>query len=659
MAGKRLFILTTLLLLNLMIFNTSPVLCEEEVTQLGDIIVRAVEIEDRLSVELEEFGHPVVIITGEELKETGFVELQTALEALIPGYFSVARAGRGSYSLPSLHGSNEILWLLDGVRMNNRLYGGGYLNTISIHHIDRVEVLKSGESLFYGTEATAGVINIITKGVTDKLSGEAGTSYGGKNYMETFGYITGTSDGHGFMVFASTEGWDGYMTSDSQAYANALNTNEKSPTGYDRKTIGLKYRKDFNLRGKAGLRFQVLRQSGSFDYGYPTYKVVFSNWEENIAILKWDHDVSDNFSYYIKSHLHTWWSEATFMYLDGTYLSDASPWGYDEYGINIMTSSRWGNGNEILTGVEFQNYWGKDEFAMANFRGEAENVVGIFASLRPHLPFSPKSKFSMGGRYEKTDGTDCFIWDVSLKTPIMERYYFRGVVNTSFTLPNVQQLYGNNPLRNRYGNPDLDPEESLNAEIGIGGEWKHLSWDMGYFYRNVEDLISTVSLSDGSSTYMNTEGKTKIDGFEISAGIGPFGSWAFKTSATWVDAKDNDTDVQLEENPEFYAKFNISYRPANKSYGMDIMTRYTGDIYERGLSNFDDVKYGSYFLVDVSAFKYFGKTGRHKVFLKIENILDEEYETRWYASTNAEGLSYLYHYDGLPRNLVAGYKFTF
>ena len=643
-----------------LLFPAASLLCNEvDEVELEEIVVHAVPMEDRLSVEMMEFGHPVEIITSKELEDTGFVELQTAIESLVPGYFSVARAGRGSYNSPSLHGSDKILWLIDGVRINNRLYSKGYPNTLSIHHIDRVEVLKAGESLYYGTEATAGVINIITKGVTDKQSGEAGISYGGKGYMETFGHITGTSEGNGYMIFGSTEGWDGYIPCDNQSYINALNDNKKSPTGFDRESIGLKYRKDLNFRGKASLRFQVMRQAGSFDYGYPTYQTVFSDWEEYIAILKWDHDVTDKFSYYLKSHLHTWWSEATFMNLNGTYLSDAAPWGYDEYGLNFMTSTRWGHGNEILVGVDLQNYWGKDDFPMANFYGETENIVGIFANFRPYIPFSPNSRTSFGARYEKTAGTDILIWDASLKTPVFNHYSIRSVVNTSFTLPNVQQMYGSDPLSNRFGNPYLNPEESLNVEAGVGGEWNTFSFDAGYFLREIEDMIALKALPDGSSTYLNTDGKSKIDGFEISAVIGPFGAWTFNTSATWVDAEDKDTGEQLEKNPEFYAKLNISFRPRNKSYGLDIMTRYTGDIYERGLRNFDDIKYGNYYLVDISAYKTFGEKNRHRVFAKVENLFNEEYETTWYSATNANGLSYLYNYGGLPRNLVAGYKYTF
>ena len=173
---------------------------------------------------------------------------------------------------------------------------------------------------------------------------------------------------------------------------------------------------------------------------------------------------------------------------------------------------------------------------------------------------SPKTKLAVGGRYEQTDRTDAAIWDVSMKTPIVGPTYFRGVVNTSFTLPNIQQLYGTNPLTNRYGNPDLDPEKSLNVETGVGIVWRWINLDVGYFYRGIEDMIASVKLSDGSSTYKNTSGTTKIQGAEFSAIFGPFWAVSLHTSATWNNAEDKDTGDQLELVPKFYGKANLMYR---------------------------------------------------------------------------------------------------
>lgn len=635
---------------------------DKDVQELEEIVVQARKIEESIPIELGEFGHPLDVITAEQIKDSGFVDLPQILDALVPGFFTSTRAGRGSYTYPSIHGSNTILLTLDGIRINNRLYGNSmesYMNFISVHNIERIEVLKSGESLFYGTEANAGVINIVTKTITDETSGEFGVSYGGYEYMDTYGHVTGRYNGHGLMAFGSAEGWDGYVTCNDAAYAKALNNNGSDTTGYDRKTAGVKYQKTFDLAGKASLNAQAMKQQGGFDYGYPNYKSVFSDWKDDIAILKWDHDVNKNFSYYLKSYAHTWWSEATFMKLDGSYLSNAAPWGYDEYGVNLMTSARWGAGHEIISGIDYQRYWGKDDFGMQGFRGDFENVVGFFASLRPYLDFSPKTKLAVGGRYDTTSGTDSTIWDVSMKTPIVGPTYFRSVANTSFTLPNIQQLYGNSVVSNRLGNPDLDPENSFNVEAGLGGNWRYFNFDAGYFYRGIEDMITTVKLANGYTTYKNVDGKTNIQGTEVSAGIGPFSGWSLMTSACWIKAEDKDTGKQLEKIPEFFAKANLQYRYQGGRFGADFMTRYAGDIYERALSKFDDVKYGNYYIADASAFVKFGKENRHRVTLRVENIFNEDYATRYYSATNANGEAYLYNFDGLPRNVVVGYSYTF
>jgi vitamin B12 transporter len=618
-------------------------------------------LEEKISTELAEYGHPVTVISGDDLKEAGFVDLQTALETLTPGYFSVARAGRGGYQFPSLHGSGSILWLVDGVRINNPLYSGGYPNTISIHIVERIEILKTGESLFYGSDATAGAINIITKKITNSdTKGAIGVSYGEKNYTEVFGHVSSLYNGHGFMAFGASEGWDGYVTSDDEAYVNALNNDKKHPTGYDRNTVGFKYRKEFDMVGTSSLNVHVQKQKGYFDYGYPHFKsTTFSDWEEELAIIQWEHELNDNFSYHIKSYLHTWWSEATFVRLDGSYWSDAALWGYDDYGANIMTSTRWGGGHEFIAGVDFHNYWGKDDFPGANFYGQTEQVLGVFANYRPHLFFSPKTKVSLGSRYTKTSGTNSTVWDVGIRTPFFKNFYIRGVANTSFTLPNIQQLYGTDVLSNRYGNPDLTPEKSLNTEIGLGGNWVCFKFDAAFFDRNIEDMIGVVSSTDGSSTYKNTEKETQVNGIALSAGIGPFNGWSLNTSATWVSAEEKNSEKQLSQIPTFYANANLQYRRQTGRFGADFMSRYIGDIYQRNLAGFDDVQYGDYFVFDLSAFMTIDKENRHKLTLRIENIFDEKYETKWYRARNADAVSYLYHYNGLPRNAVLGYTFIF
>ena len=82
----------------------------------------------------------------------------------------------------SLLGGRQVdtLWLVDGVRISNRLYTTTTpLDTIPANMIEKIEVLKGGQSLFYGTSAISGAINIVTKGFTEELDGQfsAGASH--------------------------------------------------------------------------------------------------------------------------------------------------------------------------------------------------------------------------------------------------------------------------------------------------------------------------------------------------------------------------------------------------------------------------------------------------------------------------------------------------
>jgi len=78
----------------------------------------------------------------------------------------------------------EILWLVDGVRISNRLYNGTTpLDTIPAQMIERIEILEGGQGLFYGTQAVAGVINVVTRSFTDntnvEIRGGGNTNKGG------------------------------------------------------------------------------------------------------------------------------------------------------------------------------------------------------------------------------------------------------------------------------------------------------------------------------------------------------------------------------------------------------------------------------------------------------------------------------------------------
>lgn len=123
---------------------------------------------------------PIDIITSAQLQSTGQTELTRALAVLIPG-FNAPRpsiADGTDHAAPfTLRGLNpdQVLVLVNGKRLhqsallhNNGTVGRGSsgvdLNTLPLRSIERVEVLRDGAAAQYGSDAIAGIINIILKG---------------------------------------------------------------------------------------------------------------------------------------------------------------------------------------------------------------------------------------------------------------------------------------------------------------------------------------------------------------------------------------------------------------------------------------------------------------------------------------------------------------
>ncbi len=620
---------------------------------LPDTTVVGRKIEERLSAELEGIGHHVEVISGEALEKKGFVDLNQALEALAPGLFVSVKSGRGDYANVKMHGGSEILWLLDGVRLNNRLYGSGYVDTISIQAIDRIEILKGGEGLFYGTDSQAGVINVITKRVTENTTGDIGVSYGSWDYTDVSGSISSTVNGHGFRLFASHEEWDGYQLYKDKVYTRFGNDNPKD-RGYDRTTIGMKYEKRFDLGKGATFKAHIQRNTGDFDFARANEDKAVNSRVEDVQFIKWDHDVTDTFSYYIKAFNHRWWTDYTRQRLDGTFKYNGAVWGYEDRGINIMGSKYFGQ-HELLFGVDYQNYWAKDD--VWRIAKKEENSTAVFAQFLPYLSFSPETRMSFGARYNKTQENDITIYNFSIRTPLFAGIYFRGVAGTSFGLPTAEQLYLDED--GSVGNPNLKPEESINVDVGLEGSYSMFSWEVGYFYQRIEDAISYTS---DWSTFENAKGKTIIDGFEFQVATQPIKGVAMRLSATTVDAHTSDSSKQLTRTPEFVGKAHLTYRHPSERFGVDLSARFVGDMVYRGLGSYepfkDEIDYGNYTLVDLSGFYSFGADLAHSVSLRLDNLFDESYASGLNRGRSGDD-RFVYDTLGLPFTVTVSYSYKF
>ena len=160
----------------------------EAVTKLEEIVVIGSRIEGR---SITDSPVPVDLIKQEDMRNTGQLEVGRAIQRLIPSFnFSSSTISDGTDALRPATlrgmGPDQVLVLLNGKRRHgsalihvNTSVGRGNtgtdMNAIPMGAIKRIEVLRDGASAQYGSDAIAGVINVILK---DDYEGGFRTNYG-------------------------------------------------------------------------------------------------------------------------------------------------------------------------------------------------------------------------------------------------------------------------------------------------------------------------------------------------------------------------------------------------------------------------------------------------------------------------------------------------
>ncbi|MBP5339654.1 MAG: TonB-dependent receptor [Prevotella sp.] len=121
------------------------------------------------------------VITNKMLSQYGGKSLEDILAGLTAS-FAFNEGDMGSQMQLNGLGNNYILILIDGKRIHGDVGGENDLSLIDPHNIEKIEIVKGAQSALYGSDAMAGVINIITKKHTEKgIYADNSTRYGTHN----------------------------------------------------------------------------------------------------------------------------------------------------------------------------------------------------------------------------------------------------------------------------------------------------------------------------------------------------------------------------------------------------------------------------------------------------------------------------------------------
>jgi outer membrane cobalamin receptor len=630
------------------------------------------KLEDSLPEALAQTGVKVDVITDLAIRNGGYVDIAQSLQALAPGLYIQAKNGPFDYVDISLLGSRtqDVLWLVDGIRINNRLYAGTTpLDTLPASMVSRIEVLEGGQALFYGTQAVAGAVNVVTRPFSTSPTGMAtiGADTNGGRHLDSF-----FSDGIGrsqFVVYGSADTSSGYDAFRKQDYQPSATDRSR---GYDVYTLGGKYAYNFTDQIQLSAAYQ--HTDAKLDYALP-YRVSreVNTRQEDLVSLKLDYDVNDRLSFYVKGYYHKWHTTYDTEYNDlakpGTIdvLYHDAFWGYEDYGVNVLGKLLLTKGVETYFGYDVQSYGGRDDVLV--IAQQDETTQAGFAQLRLTHDLIPNLNLAAGVRYSSPSvGRSATIWNVSGQYDLPWSMYIKGDVGTNFRLPTAEELFANDPQDER-GNPSLQPESSSSLNASFGGVFdmasRPVNWEVTGFARNIKNLINyaTFDAATGQDVFGNVAGTVRVRGYEGSLNAELSDAVSTKVSYTH-NSSHSDGAPQLIKIPTALAKVFLDYHPPELPIGVTLSAIYTGDVYNTVSGKRLD--YGNYGVFDLSGRYFFGKDRHQTLNLSVQNLFDRQYGKPAKGCLDAPTDSptacsspYTYVNLGLPRTFRATYSYEF
>ncbi len=663
---------------------------DEQTTSVDELLVATRSLEQTVPLELSRQGHDLVIVGEEVIQNKSYPDVAAALQMEVPGLYIASTAGPFSYSYLSLQGSRtqDVLWTIDGIRINNRLYSTtAPSDTLPSSMIERIEVLKGGEGLFYGTQGVAGVINVVTRDFSDTFNGQVTLGGDTNDSLHIDGLVRGSSGPHRFVAFATKDEADGFES--FSAYQPSATMRDR---GYDVLSGGLKY--GIDLSENLSLNASWIRTDADLDYPSPT-RVAFSqnSREEDTIGLKLDYAPDEGLQFFIKAYHHDWDSRYTTIVnsltspVIQTTTDDNLYWGYKDQGINALAKYPVG-GFDLLAGYDFQEYEARDEVLIIDTT--AEEVHAFFAQVATNNDLSDRYRIAAGVRYNQTGENTATVWNINGRFDITGSVFVQGNIGSSFTLPTAENLFAIDPF-STFGNPALRPEEGTNFNVSLGGRVNDsLEWMVTGFKRNIKDLITfsddpalvpdaVEALPDYSGEAYVNLGEAEFTGFEVLGAGKLADNWRWNVSFTSTNAESVGVtppagfSPQLDRIPRTFTKAGLSYEAPSGKWGASGTGLWVGDNF-RTLGAFnapagsgvpslprEQVNFGDYYVLDLAAHLYLDEDQKHKIVARLQNALDEPYATGIARTAVDPPAIGRFHPEnrGVPRTFHLRYTYSF
>ncbi len=496
------------------------------------------------------------VVTAEDIEKTGATN---ALEALknVNG-FSYKSFGPLGASMGTMINEATIRGIDNGtlvlVNGNPVSWRGKYnLQEIPADSIERIEIVKGGGSVLYGSEAMAGVINIITKKEAQSSATVGFGNYGQQKYHFNYG-------AEGFNIAYDYDKWK---------KAVDVSDGEIQKSSKDDTVVGEYVTRFSDVKNDSVL--MTYKASDHFDFLYGHYRTR-SRYMKDInslnAAYKGKAREGERFQYrdytterdsgQINYHDDLW--KASLYFNTGTVESEGETY-YSNY--LSKTPSIYNTREKNTTyGFDGQRTWKLGEKAnlVAGISGQREAYKSLLtvstkeakdylrnnwgAFVQWEQKFDDRNTMILGGRetwttaaergmnYNNFSGAGQFIHKLGKDDNIYVN------VNQSFIMPTFAQMYTQND--NAIPNPDLKPQKGVNYELGWKKQTSGHLWKVAVFHSDISDNISA-TWDKKRTEYQYKNEDFRNTGIELSGSIEGKNGFSYDFGLTWQDPKAKST----------------------------------------------------------------------------------------------------------------------
>ena len=651
------------------LFGGTSVFAEEAKKEAEDVALQAFELNPMVvtaqRMETKDLDTPATtnVITKEEIERSGATTVMDVMRK-VTGVTDTSYAANGddmgsSLSRMYIRGLDKgTVVMVNGAPINVNNYATP--NAIPVNAIERIEVVKGANSVLYGAEAVAGVVNIITKKGEGKLATTVSGTVG--NYLKKY---------------SATVQADGVIMSFGKDYVHEFKkqqTDRRIQAAGSYRNIE-KYQRtnafaSFALSPDLQLTWNYVdldplygtKNLKTDQYTGTRYSYKDTKYTASLVYNDKKHQIKSILAYNSKR------VESRQFNAAGVEQSPSQSSNYKVSNIYFDTQKKWdfGKADSLIFGItgKHEAYKQRFENQYGNKYDNERNSFGAYLSYNKH--FNDRFSTILGLRAQTYRHSDADVKDHNVILPQIQALYKMNDkvswylnVAKAFEMPAMNAHVpaggkGNaawdkmkmDDIREQSRENGIKPEEGWNYETGIKRITDSSSTKLAVFHMDYKNKFKWVEVTPGVTNPKKqiNMGKFKNTGIEFEYQKKLSDKWDYNFGVTYQDPKSKETDAWKQESARFQLNAGVNYT----------LNKFTSNLNCLVLADREDSYYKydgqnvslkNRFLLNAS-FMY-RPTNNQSIALNLYNILDRE-----------DPIS-TYEYRELPFNWTLTYNYTF